>query len=268
LLGLVPRGLHLMVLARAPNGQWLKVKAADETIGWITPAEIGLSSAEIARVPVGIMPITATPVPTAKPSGSTSMLTPTPPTASSYFVVVLDSQPVRDSGGLTIRKSPDITADWVDRAQIGDQLMVFESVTKDFTVWLRVRTSRGSEGWVRQGQSDTLLVKQVEPTTFTVTATPEATGATARPTPYAIAVNVIARVIPPEGTRLKVRRTPSIVVEIAGELDANTLVTIVGGPIVAEGFTWWKVDNGKGLVGWSVEGAGDSKYLVPVDWAQ
>ena len=30
----------------------------------------------------------------------------------------------------------------------------------------------------------------------------------------------------------------------------------------------WKVEDGKGLVGWSAEGLGTDKYLVPVGWAK
>jgi hypothetical protein len=65
-----------------------------------------------------------------------------------------------------------------------------------------------------------------------------------------------------------VRDNASTAGKILGELDANTQVTIVDGPTDANGITWWKVDNGNGLSGWSAEGVGGVKYLVPVGWAK
>ena len=55
---------------------------------------------------------------------------------------------------------------------------------------------------------------------------------------------------------------------IAGRIGYNAEVAIVDGPTDANGITWWKVDNGKGLVGWSAEGVGGVKYLIPVGWAK
>ena len=113
------------------------------------------------------------------------------------------------------------------------------------------------------------------PPTFTPTrvpptamATPVPPTNTPRPAPVALAKDVLAKVTPPEGIKLKVRDNASTAGKLLGELDANTQVTIVDGPTDANGITWWKVDNGKGLSGWSAEGVGGVKYLVPVGWAK
>jgi hypothetical protein len=79
---------------------------------------------------------------------------------------------------------------------------------------------------------------------------------------------VLAKVTPPEGIKLKVRDKASTAGAVLGELDATAQVTIVDGPTDANGITWWKVDTGKGLSGWSAEGVGGVKYLVPVGWAK
>jgi hypothetical protein len=100
------------------------------------------------------------------------------------------------------------------------------------------------------------------------TPTPVPPTATPRPAPVALAKDVLAKVTPPEGLKLKVRESPSSAAKILGELDKDTQVTIVDGPQEANGITWWKVDNGTGLVGWSAEGLGGVKYLVPVGWAK
>jgi Bacterial SH3 domain len=106
------------------------------------------------------------------------------------------------------------------------------------------------------------------PPTPTVPPTPIPPTATPRPAPTALAKDVLARVTPPEGIKLKVRDKASPTGAILGELDKDTQVTILEGPTDASGITWWKVDNGKGLVGWSAEGLGTVKYLVPIGWAK
>ena len=102
----------------------------------------------------------------------------------------------------------------------------------------------------------------------TATATPVLPTNTPRPAPVALAKDVLAKVTPPEGIKLKVRDNASTAGKVLGELDANMQVTIVDGPTDANGITWWKVNDGKGLSGWSAEGVGGVKYLVPVGWAK
>jgi len=111
----------------------------------------------------------------------------------------------------------------------------------------------------------TLTPTRVPPT---FTPTPAPPTSTPRPAPVALAKDVLAKVTPPEGVKLKVRDKPSTAGAVLGELDKDAQVTIVDGPQEASGITWWKVDNGAGLVGWSAEGLGGVKYLVPVGWAR
>lgn len=104
-------------------------------------------------------------------------------------------------------------------------------------------------------------------TAVPVTPTPVVPTATPRPDPTALEVGVLAKVTPPEGIKLKVRSSAGIGGELVGELEAGAQVKIVEGPQEANNLTWWKVDNGQGLVGWSAEGAGGETYLVPIGWA-
>ena len=102
----------------------------------------------------------------------------------------------------------------------------------------------------------------------TSTATPAPPTNTPRPAPVALAKDVLAKVTPPEGLKLKVRDNASTAGKVLGELDTGAQVAIVDGPTAANGITWWKVDNSQGLVGWSAEGVGGVNYLVPVGWAK
>jgi hypothetical protein len=102
----------------------------------------------------------------------------------------------------------------------------------------------------------------------TAIPTPRPPTATPRPAPTALGKDVLAKATPPEGLKLKVRKSASSAGDVLGELDLNAEVAITDGPTDANGITWWKVDNGKGLVGWSAEGVGGVKYLIPVGWAK
>lgn len=99
------------------------------------------------------------------------------------------------------------------------------------------------------------------------TPTPAAPTDTPRPAPTKLEIGVLAKVTPPEGLKLKVRDKAGIDGQLLGELEAGAQVKIIDGPVQASGLTWWKVDNGQGLVGWSAEGSGGLTYLEVVGWA-
>jgi hypothetical protein len=96
---------------------------------------------------------------------------------------------------------------------------------------------------------------------------PAATETPVRPPPTELEVGVLAKVTPPEGYPLNVRATAGIGGEQVGELQNGTEVKIVDGPAEANDLTWWKIDDGAGLVGWSAAGAGGETYLEPLGWA-
>ncbi len=48
-----------------------------------------------------------------------------------------------------------------------------------------------------------------------------------------------------------------------GALTNGTVVTVRGGPVNADNFTWYQVDNGAGLTGWVAAGPADAPWLVP-----
>ena len=106
------------------------------------------------------------------------------------------------------------------------------------------------------------------PTTPTQPPTPAPPTPAPRPAPTALAKDVLAKVTPPQDVKLKVREQASTAGKVLGELERDVEVAIVDGPTEANGITWWKVDNRKGLTGWSAEGVGADKYLLPVGWAQ
>lgn len=91
-----------------------------------------------------------------------------------------------------------------------------------------------------------------------------AATATFTPTPLpgtALAIGQPARVTAPAG--LNMRDNPATSGTLLLQLSTNQKVTIVEGPIDADGFRWWKVDDGLGNVGWVAEGDGETELLSP-----
>lgn len=87
--------------------------------------------------------------------------------------------------------------------------------------------------------------------TFTVTPVPGT----------ALAVGQPGRVVAPDG--LNMRDQPTASGQLLLMLSSNQRVTVVEGPVDAEGFRWWRVDDGDGNVGWVAESDGQTQWLSP-----
>lgn len=95
----------------------------------------------------------------------------------------------------------------------------------------------------------------------TPTAEPTATFT---PTPLpgtALAVGQPARVTAPAG--LNMRDVAATSGALVLQLSTNQKVTVVEGPVDADNFRWWKVDDGLGNVGWVAESDGATVWLSP-----
>ncbi|MCX6043546.1 MAG: SH3 domain-containing protein [Chloroflexi bacterium] len=87
--------------------------------------------------------------------------------------------------------------------------------------------------------------------TFTATAVPGTALAKGQP----------ARVTTEDG--LNLRDSASTGGQLITRLAGDQKVTIVDGPVSADDFTWWKLDDGQGNVGWAVQGDKDGDWLSP-----
>jgi len=97
----------------------------------------------------------------------------------------------------------------------------------------------------------------------TDTPTPEPT-ATFTPTPIpgtALSVGQPARVVAPNGVNM--RTEPSTSATLVRYLPSRLRVTVIDGPTDAEGYRWWRLDDGEGNIGWSVENDGTVDLLSP-----
>ncbi len=87
--------------------------------------------------------------------------------------------------------------------------------------------------------------------TFTVTPAPGTALAKGQP----------ARIATEDG--LNLRDKPSTNGQLLTRLGGGQKVTVVDGPVSAENFTWWKIDDGQGNVGWAVQGDGETDWISP-----
>lgn len=118
-------------------------------------------------------------------------------------------------------------------------------------------------------EAATKPVEQVTPIIIAPTATPENPAValpTATPTPSpqggtALTLGQPARVTAPAG--LNLRNNPSSSGALLIQLGTGVLVTIVEGPVSAENFRWWKIDDGQGHVGWAADGDNETEWLSP-----
>ncbi len=85
---------------------------------------------------------------------------------------------------------------------------------------------------------------------------------TATPLPgTALSIGQPARVVAPNGANL--RAEASTTATLVRYLPARLKVTLLDGPTEAEGYRWWKLDDGEGNVGWAVENDGETDLLSP-----
>jgi hypothetical protein len=90
--------------------------------------------------------------------------------------------------------------------------------------------------------------------TPTLTPTVAAGGAT-------LAKGNEARVTAPAG--LNYREQPAAAARLLGQFGTGIRVTVLDGPVTADGFTWWQIDDGQGNVGWAAEGDDETTWISP-----
>ncbi|NJN17696.1 MAG: SH3 domain-containing protein [Oscillochloris sp.] len=116
----------------------------------------------------------------------------------------------------------------------------------------------------------------VEPSPTTVSlvpSTPPATPTarpTARPTPSPtrepqLAPGGVARVADLSGSPLRLREAPSQNGRLIARIPQGSEVTLLEGPVEADGFVWWRVQAAEGE-GWSAAGTidGATQFLEPI----
>lgn len=99
------------------------------------------------------------------------------------------------------------------------------------------------------------------PVVEVATNTPIPTPTPVVQTTTGLAAGQPALVTAPNGLNMRDNASPSGALLI--QLATNQRVTVVEGPVEAAGFTWWKVDDGAGRIGWVAQGDAETVWLTP-----
>ena len=88
---------------------------------------------------------------------------------------------------------------------------------------------------------------------------------TPAPSKASLQVGYDATVNTDDGEPLNVRAEPSINADEITELQDGATVTLLDGPIISDGFTWWQIRTENGTEGWTVESVPDEhiQTLIP-----
>lgn len=78
-----------------------------------------------------------------------------------------------------------------------------------------------------------------------------------------LSVGGTATIATTDGDRLRVRAGAGVSFLVTRQVDAGTSVTIIGGPVSADGFTWWNIRLPDGTTGWVVDFADGLATLIP-----
>lgn len=207
--------------------------------------------------------INSTPTPT--PTGGsytptpTPILSPTPVPGASFS----DGDKIYlFNGPRYSRVTPSNTQEAVIRAIIVETTgtIVGDSVTTLGYTWWHIiwNDEFHTDGWTAERDGSNIYLKKVVASpTPTPTPVPGQVGQFQNGDSVRVAVSI-----------LKVRTdagTSNPTVTGSPKLQ-NATGTVIGGPKDAGIYTWWKIDWGNGVIGWSAEGSSETEpYLVKVD---
>lgn len=206
-------------------------------------------------------PATATPVSTpTRATTRTPTPTHTPPPASAPTATftptavpgeaLVAGQPARIVApqGVNIRSEPRTGARRLGRLGTGVRVTVQEGpVEADGYRWWKVVDSAGTAGWIADGDGQTTWL----------------TPKIGEPRPVDRAVQPTDKVIVTL-TGVALRAFPGTGTTLLREMPAGVQLTLVEGPVDADGLRWWHVRNDT-YDGWSAERSSRERLLAPVE---
>ena len=190
----------------------------------------------------------------------------------------LRESPSRNGAFLTEIPAGDV-ADVVGGPECADGMVWWNVIYGWYRGW--TVEGAGTEYWVEPAVRPTptpTLVPTTPPTPRPTVVPPTATPLPVQDfAPPVDAVNRIevggrVRVISegsPSRFLLNIRQTPGVDGALVEQVAAGGSFTVIDGPMEADGYRWWQLDNGSGLSGWAIEGerstgtSGYARTLLP-----
>jgi hypothetical protein len=174
-------------------------------------------------------------------------------------------------------EEPDASSAPMEALVSGVQVMLLDGPEDvDDQRWWYVESPSGNEGWLQETLDGNQILNSLRAMLLrTVTPTPSPTPfrtVTPVPTltpivcpgslPAMFTVGDYVRISP--GPPNNLRSGPTLNSRIVGQLQASTELEIVGGPVCADGYTWWQVRRLR-QEGWTAQGDHNEYWLESLD---
>ncbi len=166
-----------------------------------------------------------------------------------------------DGDALNMRSGPGTSFAIVAKVQAGTTVRLLEGPqpANGFT-WWRVRVPSGQEGWVVESAEN---VRTLIPGAGSFVPTQAAPQGANPSVGSALAIGDAAYVrLGGRVDALRLRNSPSTGGSVIVLMPNGTPVTVIGGPVNADSYTWWQLRTADGNVGWAVEVIGSDRVLV------
>lgn len=181
----------------------------------------------------------------------TPTFTPTPIPGTELMV----GQPARVAAaqGLNARNTPSVSGERAGRFPPSAVVSVLEGpVTADGYRWWRVGNNELS-GWVADGDADGAEIW----------LSPEVGNTQPVDRSVQLGDNVVVSV--GDGGLLKLRAQAGTGSPVEHQVPNGVELTVLEGPVEANGYTWWRVTDGGAVTGWAAEGDDGDRWLTPLE---
>ena len=215
-----------------------------------------------------LITLIAAALPAAAQDGDCSVAPPTYLTVGDV-AVVLSNQTI----GL-VTQGPAHSGGTVGSIGPGDEVEILDGPLCDrgYRMW-KVRTGDGEVGWISDGDGDWPYFVVTIPANMPDIAEPppppdNSTYTDCSDAPPNILSRNMAVMVPPGQAPNNLRFTRGVENQITGQLEAGVRAVVLDGPDCYAGYRWWNVDvPSTGARGWTQDGAGTQRWLVPFEEA-
>lgn len=191
-------------------------------------------------------------LPTSVPTRDAPTPTFTPTPAPGTVIIVGQPARVTATQGLNARKTAGASGDRAGRYPPGAIVSVLEGpIDADGYRWWRVGNNELA-GWVAEGDAEAIWLS------------PDLGNTQPVDRPVQMGDEVLVTV--GDTGLLKVRAEAGTNAKVDHQVPNQTQLSVVEGPVEADGYRWWKVVNDSGnITGWAAEGDDEDRWLTPLE---
>jgi len=192
---------------------------------------------------------------------ATAEISPTPriyfplPSCAPSRVYLGDVGIIIAEGGNFIRSEPDThpSDNIIGNADQGEYVNVVGGPECNYgwVLW-EIVSSTGERGWIAETDGTSFWIDPL-------TRKNVCTGAQSS----TLDVGMNAYVSTFSDAANRVRESPTIGAKVLGTINPGELIDVIDGPVCANGYVWWKVRSRFGLNGWTIEGSGYDRWVIP-----